>query len=126
MIASSGFEVAVTVDHSERSMRARWRERVRNTPLSYLLVADDPARSRWLRVLGPVSVEAPIRSVEASALARVIADAAGMSALEGVRYLAEEIIRLAGEGLFMDGLLSRHTERCVSRATRCGGLARPR
>ena len=90
-------------------MRARWRERVGNRPVSYLLVADDPDRSGWLRVLGPASVDSPIRSVDASALARAVGDTAGMGTLEGVRHLAEEIVRLGGEGLHMEGLLSRHT-----------------
>ena len=109
VIAVRGFEVAVALDPSERGMRARWRERVGNRPVSYLLVADDPERSGWLRVLGPASVDAPIRSVDASALARAIGDATGMGALESVRHLAEEIARLGGEGLHMEGLLSRHT-----------------
>ena len=90
-------------------MRARWRERVGNRPVSYLLVADDPERSGWLRVLGPASVDAPIRSVDAAALAHAIGDTAGMGALECVRHLAEEIARLGGEGLHLEGLLSRHT-----------------
>ena len=90
-------------------MRARWRERVGNRPVSYLLVADDPERSGWLRVLGPASVEGPVRSVDAAALARTIGDLAAMSALESVRHLAEEITRLGGEGLHVEGLLSRHT-----------------
>ncbi len=90
-------------------MRARWRERVGNRPVSYLLVADDPDRSGWLRVLGPASVDSPVRSVDASALARAVGDTAGMGALEGVRHLAEEVVRLGGEGLHMEGLLSRHT-----------------
>lgn len=104
-----GLEVAVAVDPRGGSMRARWRERVGNSPVSYLLVADDPDRPGWLKVLGPGSVDAPIRSVEAAALARSIRDAAGMGALESVRHLAEEVARLSGEGLHMEGLLSRHT-----------------
>ena len=109
VVALRGFEVATAVDPSERSMRARWRERVGNSPVSYLLVADDSDRSGWLRVLGPASVDSPIRSVDASALARAVRDTARMGALEGVRHLAEEIARLGGEGLHMEGLLSRHT-----------------
>ena len=109
VVVVRGFEVAAAVDPGERSMRARWRERVGNRPVSYLLVADDPDRSGWLRVLGPASVDSPIRSVDASALARAVGDTAGMGALEGVRHLAEEIVRLGGEGLHMEGLLSRHT-----------------
>lgn len=104
-----GLEVAVAVDPREGSMRARWRDRVGNSPVSYLLVADDPDRPGWLKVLGPASVDAPIRSVEAAALARSVRDAAGMGALESVRHLAEEVARLSGEGLHMEGLLSRHT-----------------
>ena len=53
VVVVGGLEVAVAVDSSERSLRARWRERVGNRPVSYLLVADDPGRSGWLCVLGP-------------------------------------------------------------------------
>ena len=109
VVTLRGFEVAVAVDPSERGMRARWRERVGNRPVSYLLVADDPERSGWLRVLGPASMEGPVRSVDAAALARTIGDLAGMSTLESVRHLAEEITRLGSEGLHMEGLLSKHT-----------------
>ena len=109
VVIASGFEVAVALDPSDRSMRARWRERVGNKPVSYLLVADDPERSGWLRVLGPASAEAPIRSVDTASLARAIGDTDGMGTLAAVRHLAEEITRLGGEGLHMEGLLSRHT-----------------
>ncbi len=90
-------------------MRARWRERVGNRPVSYLLVADDPGRTGWLRVLGPAAADSPIRSVDAAALARAISETGDMGALDSVRHLAEEIARLGGEGLHMEGLLSRHT-----------------
>ena len=110
VVVVRGFEVAAAVDcPGERSMRARWRERVGNRPVSYLLVADDPDRSGWLRVLGPASVDSPIRSVDASGLVRAVGDTVEMGALEGVRHLAEEVVRLGGEGLHMEGLLSRHT-----------------
>ena len=109
VVVVGSFEVAVALDSSDRSMRARWRDRVGNRPVSYLLVADDPERSGRLRVLGPALVDAPIRSVDAPALARSIADAAGMQALEAVRHVGEEITRLGGEGLQLEGLLSRHT-----------------
>ena len=109
VVVLRGLEVAVAVDSSERSMRARWRERVGNRPVSYVLVADDPKRSGWLCVLGPASVDAPVRLVGGSDLARAIRETAGMGPLESVRHVAEEIARLSGEGLYMDGLLSRHT-----------------
>ena len=109
VVVLRGLEVAVAVDSSERRMRARWRERVGSRPVSYLLVADDPKRSGWLCVLGPASVDAPVRSVGGAGLARAIRQTAGMGPLEAVRHVAEEIARLSGEGLYMDGLLSRHT-----------------
>lgn len=104
-----GWELAVAVDSSERSLRARWRERVGNRPVSYLLVADDPSRSGWVRVLGPGSVDAPVRSVQGRALADAIGATVGMGPLESVRHIAEEVARLSGKGLFVEGLLSRHT-----------------
>ena len=109
VVVVRGFEVAVALDPSERSMRARWRERVGNRPVSYLLVADDPGRAGWLRVLGPASADTPIRSVDAEALDRAIDETGEMGALDSVRHLAEEIVRLGGHGVHMEGLLSRHT-----------------
>ncbi len=109
VVAVRGFEVALALDPMDRSMRARWRERVGNRPVSYLLVADDPGRTGWLRVLGPAAADSPIRSVDAAALARAIGETGDMGALDSIRHLAEEIARLGGEGLHMEGLLSRHT-----------------
>ena len=109
VVGVQGFEVAVALDPSERSMRARWRERVGNKPVSYLLVADDPSQAGWLRVLGPAAADVPIRSVDAEALARAIGETSEMGSLDSVRHLAEEIARLGGRGIHMEGLLSRHT-----------------
>ena len=109
VVAVRGFEVAVALDPSEHSMRARWRERVGNRPVSYLLVADEPGREGWLRVLGPATADSPIRSVGAEAFARTIGETREMGTLESVRHLAEEIARLGGQGTHMEGLLSRHT-----------------
>ncbi len=109
VVAVRGFEVALALDPMDRSMRARWRERVGNRPVSYLLVADDPGRTGWLRVLGPAAADSPIRSVDARALARAIGETDEMGTLESVRHLAEEIARLGGQGIHMEGLLSRHT-----------------
>ena len=109
VVAVNGFEVAAALDPGESSMRARWRERVGRTAASYLLVADDPERPGALRVLGPASVDSPIRSVEGAALARAVEQTIGMEHLEAVRHLAGEVIRLGGRGLHMEGLLSRHT-----------------
>ena len=109
VVTVNGFEVAAALDPGESSMRARWRERVGRTAASYLLVADDPERPGALRVLGPASVDSPIRSVEGSALARAVEQTIGMEHLEAVRHLAGEVIRLGGRGLHMEGLLSRHT-----------------
>lgn len=109
VVAMNGFEVAAALDPGESSMRARWRERVGRTAASYLLVADDPEQPGALRVLGPASVDSPIRSVEGAALARAVEQTIGMEHLEAVRHLAGEVIRLGGRGLHMEGLLSRHT-----------------
>ena len=46
-------EVATAIDARERSMRARWKERVGNSAISYLLIADDFDEDGSVLALGP-------------------------------------------------------------------------
>ena len=102
-------EVATATDARERSMRARWRERVGNSDISYLLIADDADEDGSVLALGPSRATAPIRSLDCSGLAAVIEEAAPMDGLHAVRHIAGEIVRLAGRGMVVHGLLTRHT-----------------
>ena len=102
-------EVAAAADAQERSMRARWRERVGNSDVSYLLIADDADEDGSVLALGPSRATEPIRSLDCSGLAAVIEEAAPMDGLRAVRHVAGEIVRLAGRGMVVHGLLTRHT-----------------
>jgi len=102
-------EVATATDARERSMRARWRERVGNSDVSYLLIADDSDEDGSVLALGPSRATEPIRSLDCSGLAAVIEEAAPMDGLHAVRHVAGEIVRLAGRGMVVHGLLTRHT-----------------
>ena len=102
-------EVATATDAQERSMRARWRARVGNSDISYLLIADDSDEDGSVLALGPSRATEPIRSLDCSGLAAVIEEAAPMDGLHAVRHVAGEIVRLAGRGMVVHGLLTRHT-----------------
>ena len=102
-------EVATAMDPKERSMRARWRERVGNTAVSYLLIADDSDEDGSVLALGPSKPTEPIHSLDCSGLAAVIEEAAPMDSLHAVRHVAAEVVRLAGRGMVVHGLLTRHT-----------------
>ena len=90
-------------------MRARWRARVGNSAVSYLLIADDSDTEGNVLALGPRTVQEPIRSVDCAGLAAVLEEAAPMAALDAVRHVAGEVVRLAGRGMVVHGLLTRHT-----------------
>lgn len=101
-------EVATATDPKERSMRARWRERVGNSAISYLLIADDADEDGGVLSLGPREAQEPIRSVDCARLAMVIEEAAPMTGLDAVRHIAGEALLLAGRGMVVQGLLTRH------------------
>ena len=103
------FEVATADDAGERRMRALWRARVGNSAVSYLLIADDADVDGNVLALGPRSALEPVRSVDCAGLAAVLEEAAPMIALEAVRHVAGEVVRLAGRGVVVHGLLTRHT-----------------
>ncbi len=94
----------------ESQMRSVWRKRVGNTALNLLLVADEATAPGQVMTLGPRSAAKDgVRSVTGVQLAPVLAASAEMAALEAVRHVSGEIVRLAGGGLLVGGLLSRHT-----------------
>lgn len=102
-------EVATAIDARERSMRARWKERVGNSAISYLLIADDSDEDGCVLALGPSRATEPIRSLDCMGLAAVIEEAASLGGLQAVRRIAGEVPRLTGRGMVVHGLLTRHT-----------------
>lgn len=108
-VSVNEIEVAIAADGAERSLRARWRERVGTSGLAYLLVTDDADRPGSVQVLGPSTVDTPVRSVECARLADVLETVPGKTSLDAVRHVAGEVDRLAGRGMVVEGLLSRHT-----------------
>ena len=101
-------EVARASKTGETFMRARWRERVGNSALGYLLVTDDSKNDGSVLVLGPRAATEPLRSMDCEGLASAIERAAAMPSLDASRHIATEVVRLAGRGLLVSGLLTRH------------------
>ena len=102
-------EVAIAEKPGERSLRARWREHADKMDFRYLLVIDDPAHPDSVRSLGPRTYDEPIRSVDCAKLSTAIEATADMPSYDAVRHLAGEVIRLAGRGKVVHGLLTHHT-----------------
>lgn len=102
-------EVARAERASDSFMRARWRERVRTGGAAYLLIADEPRETGRIRVLGPTSAKRPIHSVRGELLADALHRSAGLPALDAVRRIAADLTRMTGDGLDVNGLLTRHT-----------------
>ena len=105
----NSIEVAISEKSAERNMRGRWKERVKNKDFWYLLITDDPERPDSVRTLGPRTHEDPIRSVDCAGLAATIEATAPMNNFDAVRHLAGDVIRLAGRGKVVHGLLTQHT-----------------
>ena len=108
-VAVGSIEVAEAERSSDTFMRARWRERVAGTATPYLVIADDPESPDRVRVLGPASGKRPIVSVSPELLADSLQRVAPLSAFDAVRRLGNELTRIAGDGLTVHGLLTRHT-----------------
>lgn len=103
-------EVAAATQAGDGFLRARWKERVRNSPQPYVLLADEPETPGKLRVLGPSDPDGTFQVVDARLLREALEGAVKEShPLDTVRGLSEELARLAGEGLTCRGLLTRHT-----------------
>ncbi len=102
-------EVAIAERPSERSLRARWREHADRMDFRYLLVIDDPANPDSVRALGPRTFNEPIRSVDCAKSSTAIEETAEMHSLDAVKHLAREVVRLAGRGKVVHGLLTHHT-----------------
>ena len=77
--------------------------------VAYLLIADEPGKTGRIRVLGPTSAKSPIHSVRGELLADALQRSAGLPGLEAVRRIAADLTRMSGDGLDVNGLLTRHT-----------------
>ena len=108
-IAIGDIEIAESQRSSDTFMRARWKERVRGSATPYLLIADDPAHPGRVRVLGPAHGNRPIQSVSAELLLDALKEAAKLPAFDAVRRIADDLTRIGGDGLTVNGLLTRHT-----------------
>lgn len=108
-VTVAGIEVAAAPLPGDRSMRAEWRRRAGNAATPFLLLADDAGCPGRIRVLGPATHQSPVRSVDSVHLAEALKQLAGMSPLQAVRRLAADLNRVEGDGLVLNGLLTRHT-----------------
>jgi hypothetical protein len=64
-----------------------------------LLVADDPEQEGMLHALGPLTEAGPLRAVDPKALLRLVERLPGLSRLQAVRVLAEELDHLDRSGV---------------------------
>ena len=108
-VTVAGIEVAAVPLPGERSMRAEWRRRAGNAATPLLLLADDTDPAGRIRLLGPATHQGPVRSVAPAQLVDALRQLAGLSPLQAVRRLAADLNRAAGNGLVLNGLLTRHT-----------------
>ena len=108
-IAIGEVEIAESQRSSDTFMRARWKERVRGSATPYLVIADDPAHPGRVRVLGPSHGNRPIQSVSAELLSDALQEVAKLPAFDAVRRIADDLSRIGGDGLTVNGLLTRHT-----------------
>lgn len=102
-------EIAECERSSDTFMRARWNERVRGAATPYLVIADDPQHTNRVRVLGPVHGKRPIQSVSPDLLWDALEEVAKLPAFDAIRRLADDLTRIGGDGLAVNGLLTPHT-----------------
>ena len=108
-VAVGAIELAESQRSSDTFMRARWKERVRRAATPYLLIADDPQHPSRVRVLGPAHGNRPIQSVNAELLLDSLPEISKLPAFDAIRRLADDLTRIGGDGLTVNGLLTRHT-----------------
>ena len=108
-LAVGSIEIAEAARTGDRFLRAKWKERVGGTAAPYLLIADHAQLSGRVRVLGPTLGNRPILSVNTELLAESLQQVAKLPAFDAVRRLADDLTRIGGNGLTVNGLLTRHT-----------------
>ncbi|MCY3808178.1 MAG: hypothetical protein OXG58_01875 [Gemmatimonadetes bacterium] len=82
---------------------------MRGSAIPYLLIADDPQHTGRIRVLGPPHGNRPIQSVSAELLADSLQQLTELPAFDAIRRIADDLTRIGGDGLTVNGLLTRHT-----------------
>ncbi len=102
------FDIVELEESTDRFMRARWKERERR-PRPALLIADDPKAPGRVRVSGASYDVEAIRSVDTERLASSLASAFELDEYDAVRRVAGLVARMHGDGLTVNGLLTRHT-----------------
>lgn len=95
----NGVEIARAAAGDETALRRLWRRRSGGGPQALLLLADDPDEEGVLRALGPTSETGPLRTVDPQALLRLVERLPGLSQLQAVRVLAEELDQLDRTGV---------------------------
>ena len=108
-LAVGSIEIAEAAGTQDKFLRAKWKERVGGTATPYLLVADDPEHPDRVRVLGPTLGNRPVLSVNTELLAESLQQVGKLPAFDAVRRLADDLTRIGGNGLTVNGLLTRHT-----------------
>ncbi len=106
----NGVEYARSVAVDEARLRSSYKTRHGGGATPLVLLADDPAQSGYVRVLGPQR-DGPLRRVRAVALLGVAEKTLSVRRLQAVRLLAEELDRLDTEriaGLKVRGLGTEH------------------
>ncbi|MDE0122495.1 MAG: hypothetical protein OXS33_12335 [bacterium] len=82
---------------------------MRGSAIPYLLIAADAQQTDRIRVLGPSHGNRPIQSVSAELLSDSLQQIAELPAFDAVRRIADDLTRIGGDGLIVNGLLTRHT-----------------
>ena len=107
--AVGDIDLTASASTTDAAMRTEWRALSAGVTRRCLLLADDPKRPGHLRVLGPLTHQGPVRSVDAGHLAKSLESLPDLAPLEAVRRLADELNRASGNGLAFNGLLTSHT-----------------
>ncbi len=94
----SGIEYARAATGEEAKLRRAWRGRRGGGATPLVVVADDPDGGGTLRVLGPQG-DGPVRRICADAMLDMVRRTVGMTRLEAVRHLAQEVERLETGGV---------------------------
>ena len=124
----NGVEYARVAASDDTELRRAWKGRWGGGAIPLVLVADDPDEGGMLRVLGPQE-SGPVRRIRAEAMRDLVRRAAGMTRLEAVRHVAQEVERLdtaqGVAGLAVRGLGTEHLYKVrLPRSPRWGELAR--
>lgn len=88
----SGIEFVQARKATERSLRAAWNRRRKNSATPLVLCVDDGEAEGRVLVLGPNRADEPLRSVDAEALLILIDRISEIRGLRAVRIFASELV----------------------------------